>query len=175
MLASLGFFVFDMATLPFQELQRRTSWRHASTSRIGARPASQFLGPNDDSFRITGVIYPGVAGSADSLDTLRDMGAQGDAWPLVTGDGTVHGAYKIDSVQDGRSQFYPNGAAREIEFTADIFRVDDDQVLAADAAGGVGEDLDPAAREDLDPAIASDQDAPAAEDPDPVAGDGDDG
>lgn len=156
MMMSWGFFVFEMATLPFQELQRRTSWRHGSTSRILARPASQFLGPDDDSLQVSGTVYPDLTGDPGGLDTLRDMGGQGDAWPLVSGDGYVHGAFKLDSVQEGRRLFYPNGAPREIDFTATFFRVDEDQVLAADAAGGVGEDFDPVAREDIDPAIAGD-------------------
>ncbi|MBP6876570.1 MAG: phage tail protein [Phenylobacterium sp.] len=155
MMMSLGFFIFEIGTLPYQDLQRRTSWRHAATSRIGVRPAFQFLGDDDDSINIAGVIFPALTGDPGGLDTLRDMGRTGDAWPLVAGDGTVHGAFKLDSVQDGRREFFPDGTAREIEFSLVLFRVDDDQVLSADAAGGVGEDLDPIVDYDLDPAVTS--------------------
>ncbi|SUJ23459.1 Phage protein U [Sphingomonas paucimobilis] len=45
MLLSLGLFAFGIDTLAFDEIQRKSSWRHATATRIGARDASQFHRP----------------------------------------------------------------------------------------------------------------------------------
>ena len=52
MMMTLGMFVFGLPTLAYQELQRTTEWRHASTSRIGTNPASQFLGRGEDTLSL---------------------------------------------------------------------------------------------------------------------------
>ncbi|HFW3091697.1 TPA: phage tail protein, partial [Salmonella enterica subsp. enterica serovar Reading] len=39
MMATLGLFVFVLQTAPYQEMQQEISWRHATNSRIGQRPA----------------------------------------------------------------------------------------------------------------------------------------
>ena len=45
MMMALGLYVFGLYTVPYQQLQRQMSWRHPANSRIGKRPARQFLGP----------------------------------------------------------------------------------------------------------------------------------
>ncbi|MDG4344400.1 phage tail protein, partial [Pseudomonas aeruginosa] len=52
MMLSLGMFVFSLHTLAYQEFQRQTEWRHASSSRIGAQPARQFVGRGDDAITL---------------------------------------------------------------------------------------------------------------------------
>ena len=59
MMLSLGMFVFSLHTLAYQEFQRQTEWRHASSSRIGAQPARQFVGRGDDAITLPGVLLPG--------------------------------------------------------------------------------------------------------------------
>ena len=45
MMMTLGMFVFEVKSLPYQQLQRASQWRHASQSRVGQRPGYQYLGP----------------------------------------------------------------------------------------------------------------------------------
>lgn len=125
MMLSLGLFVFELASLPFQDLQRDTSWRHARTSRVGARPASQFLGVDDDTITIAGVLLPALAGDASSLETLRQMGDDGDAYALVDGRGRVHGSWVIDRLGEGQTIFFEDGTPRKIDFMIGLHRVDD--------------------------------------------------
>ena len=73
----LGYFVFSLYTLAYQELQRQIAWRHASTSRVGARPAHQFLGPDEEQLTLSGVLLPEFAGSRLSLELLEAMAATG--------------------------------------------------------------------------------------------------
>ncbi len=51
MLMSLGLFPFSLPTLAHDELSRRTAWRHATASRIGARDATQYVGPGPSAIR----------------------------------------------------------------------------------------------------------------------------
>lgn len=159
---SLGLFVFELGTLPYQDLQRRTAWRHAETSRVGARPASQFVGPASDDFNLAGHILPAMTGDAAGLDTLREMGDSGEAWPLTAGDGTVHGAFRINMVGDTRTNFHQDGTAQRIEFDLNLTRVDDADALSPDARSS-------ASSADPDPVLPGvDQDPAGGADPDPA-------
>jgi len=128
MMMCLGMFVFGMPTLAYQEFQRETEWRHGSTSRIGARPARQYLGPGDDTVTLPGLLVPELCGSALSLDVLRIMADSGRAWPLVEGTGRIYGLYVIESLSETRTLFFQDGAARRIEFTLKLSRVDESRV-----------------------------------------------
>jgi hypothetical protein len=128
MMLTLGMFQFELLTLPFQQMSRKTSWRHGRTPRFGARDASQFLGPGEDKVTLSGALVPGVAGSFGSLDTLRDMAADGEAYALVDGQGRVIGTFVIDSLDESRSTFLVDGQARKGDFTVELTRIaEDDQ------------------------------------------------
>lgn len=121
---ALGLFVFSIDTLAFDELQRKTDWRHGAAERFGAAPAFQYLGPGADTISLPGVLMPELVGAVASLDRLREMAATGDAWPLVQSDGRIIGQYIIRNIDDRRTNFLPGGAARRIEFAIDLERVD---------------------------------------------------
>lgn len=124
MLMALGLFVFEMGTLPYQELQRRRDWRHERSARVGVRPATQFLGPGEDTITLQGTLIPELAGKASSIDQLADMADEGDDLALVDGDGNVFGYFVITAIDDRRSVFLDNGIARKIDFAIDLARVD---------------------------------------------------
>lgn len=134
MMMALGLFVFGMHTVAYQELQRQTDWRHPSTSRVGTNPARQFLGRGDDTITLPGVLVSGLTGTQISLDTLRSMADTGKAWTLIEGTGRVYGIYVIESISETRSYFFKDGAARRIEFTLTLQRVDDSDL---DVLGGI--------------------------------------
>ena len=124
MLLALGMFTFGISTLAFDELARRASWRHATLPRIGARDAVQFTGPGEETIAIPGSVYHEIADGDVSLDELRRMAATGDAWSLVDGMGYVYGAFVITGIDDRRKAFFPNGKPRQIDFSIDLLRVD---------------------------------------------------
>jgi hypothetical protein len=128
MMMALGMFVFGMHTLAYQEFQRQNDWRHGSTSRIGARPARQYLGPGDETITLPGVLLPEIAGSTLSLDTLRVMADTGKAWSLIEGTGRIYGIYVIESLSETKTVFFSDGAARRIEFNLVLKRVDDSRI-----------------------------------------------
>lgn len=139
MMMALGMFVFSLPTLAYQELQRQTEWRHATSSRVGTNPASQFAGRGDDRITLPGLILPEVGGTQLSLDTLRMMADTGKAWPLIEGTGKIMGIWVIESVSETRSIFFKDGAARRIEFSISLKRIDDgkNDMLASLIGSGV--------------------------------------
>ncbi|CAN7594902.1 phage tail protein [Variovorax paradoxus] len=146
----LGLFVFALDTLSYQELQRRSSWKHASQARVGARNASQYLGPGDDVITLTGVVMPEFVGDPVSLSMLRLMADQGAAWVLVEGTGTIYGAFVITEMQETKTLFHVDGEARRIEFTITLQRVDEDadetaEQMISDSMGDLGALLQDAA------------------------------
>jgi phage protein U len=134
MMMSLGMFIFSLETLAYQELQRQTEWRHGSTSRIGTNPARQFLGRGEDSISMPGILLPALAGTTLSLDTLRAMADTGKAWPLIEGTGRILGIWVIENISETKTLFFQDGAARRIEFTIALKRIDDGRVDLLGAA-----------------------------------------
>lgn len=134
MMMALGLFVFGMHTVAYQELQRQTDWRHPSTNRVGTNPARQFLGRGNDTITLPGVLVSGLTGTQISLDTLRIMADTGKAWTLIEGTGRIYGIFVIESISETRSYLFKDGAARRIEFTLTLQRVDDSDL---DILGGI--------------------------------------
>ena len=137
MMMALGLFVFGLHTVPYQQLQRQVSWRHPSASRVGARPTRQFVGRGDETITLSGVLYPEITGGKISLAALEAMADEGMAWPLIEGTGWFYGLYVIEEISTTATTFFPDGAARRIEFSMKLTRTDDEPSLL----GTVGKNL----------------------------------
>ncbi|MDI5893068.1 phage tail protein [Halomonas rhizosphaerae] len=127
MMMAYGMFVFALGTAPYQELQRQTAWRHEGQGRVGKRPARQYLGPGDDTITLTGTLLPHFTGGQQNLNQLRQMAAEGAAWPLIEGNGTFYGLYVIESLNENKSHQMRDGSAQRIGFSLTLQRVDDDR------------------------------------------------
>lgn len=125
MMMTLGFFVFSRLSVPYQASQHDMVWRHPTNSRVGARPSAQFIGVGDETLTLSGVLMPEITGGELSLEALRKMADTGKAYPLIEGRGTVTGFFVIEKISKGRSEFFSDGAARRIEFTIELKRVDE--------------------------------------------------
>lgn len=121
-LMTLGMFVFEMQTTPYNTYDRFTEQRWETQARAGAAPAAQWLGPGDDSITLEGVLAPELTGGAKHLDTLRKMANGGKAWILVDGNGAERGRWYIESVSEKGSFLTANGQARKIEFSVRLGR-----------------------------------------------------
>lgn len=86
MMLILGLFVFRLQTLPYQTLQRNVDYRWPSNSRIGLRPALQFLGVSEEKITLSGVLMPEITGGKVSMQLLDAMAVDGRAWPLLEGN-----------------------------------------------------------------------------------------
>ncbi|GKX48559.1 phage tail protein [Pectobacterium carotovorum] len=124
MMLTLGLFVFQLQTLPYQNMQRNVDYRWPSNSRVGQRPALQFLGIEDEKITLSGELLPEITGGTLSLLMLETMADQGRAWPLIEGSGTIYGVFVVNSISQTKTDFFPDGRARRIEFTITLTRVD---------------------------------------------------
>ena len=107
-LATLGFFVFHTATIPYHGIDRSQSWRHPHKSIVGQAE-----------------LRPEVTGGDGSIDWLRDMADSGQPYPLILGTGTLLGSYVITDIQDKQSQLMYDGKARAISFSMSLKKVAD--------------------------------------------------
>nr|WP_317893800.1 phage tail protein [uncultured Sphingomonas sp.] len=124
MLMALGMFPFDLPLLAYEELQRRTDWRHARNPRVGARDATQFTGPGDDTINLSGTAYAELCAGRASLDELRRMADGGEARSLVDGAGYIYGAFVITALDEKHKAILPDGTPLRIDFSLDLLRVD---------------------------------------------------
>jgi len=124
-LMALGMFLFEIGTLPFDELQRKTDWQHARSARVGARDATQFVGPGDETVSLSGAVYTELTDGRVSIDDLRALADAGEALPLVDGSGTVYGNFVITALDERHAYLMADGTPRRIDFGLDLLRVDD--------------------------------------------------
>ena len=124
----LGLFVFELDSVPYQSAQQQMGWRHPANARVGLIPARQYLGRDDESITFSGVLYPEISGGEVSLAMLRAMADAGKAYVLIDGTGLLLGLFTIESIDVTRTVFFKNGAARRLEFSLSLKRVDDDAV-----------------------------------------------
>lgn len=136
MMMALGLYVFALRTVPYQALQYQRSWRHAVNSRINRRPATQFIGPDNDVLTLSGVLLPALTGGRLSLLTLEQMAEQGKAWSLIEGSGIIYGMFVIEGLSQTKTEFFSSGMPRRIEFTLTLKRVDETQT---DALGSLSD------------------------------------
>lgn len=140
MMMALGMFVFEVKSLPYQQLQRQSAWRHNSQNRVGQRPAYQYLGPGEDTITLSGTLLPELTGGRMTLDDVRIMADEGKAWPLIEGSGRVYGYWAIQSVQETSTTFFRDGVPRRIEFSINLVRVDDSNFEAFRSAAATNRD-----------------------------------
>lgn len=117
MMMALGMFVFSLRTAAYQELQRVTNWRHPSNSRVGSTPAYQFTGKGEDTITLKGEIYHELTWLRSTIDILRQMANTGKAYTLIEGTGYFYGLVIIESLDETKTYFFKDGAARKTEFT----------------------------------------------------------
>ena len=115
-LAALGMFIFARQTVPFQTLDRQSSWRHPTNSVVGAMPKAQFTGKESETVTINGKLIPEITGGRFSIKALELMADSGGAFPLIDG-GTfeIIGFFVIESLQETRSELFGDGAPRAID------------------------------------------------------------
>ncbi len=70
MMMVYGMFVFELKTLPHQQLQQHKTWRHVKNERINRSASWQYIGAGDDQITLSGVLYPEITGGEVSLSVL---------------------------------------------------------------------------------------------------------
>lgn len=126
MMMIYGMFVFQLSTLPHQQIQQSRNWRHVKNERINRSASWQYIGAGDDTIMLSGLLYPEITGGEVSLTALTSQAYVGRPWPLIDGVGQIYGMYVITGLNTTRSELDRYGRARKIEFTVTFERVDED-------------------------------------------------
>ena len=126
MMMIYGMFVFQLSTLPHQQIQQSRNWRHVKNERINRSASWQYIGAGDDTITLSGLLYPEITGGEVSLTALTTQAYAGRPWPLIDGVGQVYGMYVITALNTTRSELDRYGKARKIEFTVTFQRVNED-------------------------------------------------
>ncbi|HBV7599011.1 TPA: phage tail protein [Escherichia coli] len=126
MMMIYGMFVFQLSTLPHQQIQQSRNWRHVKNERINRSASWQYIGAGDDTITLSGLLYPEITGGEVSLTALTSQAYVGRPWPLIDGVGQIYGMYIITGLNTTRSELDRYGRARKIEFTVTFERVDED-------------------------------------------------
>ncbi|MCF7295084.1 phage tail protein [Escherichia coli] len=136
MMMIYGMFVFELRTLPHQQLQQNKSWRHVKNERINRSASWQYIGSGEEQMTLSGVLYPEITGGEVSLSLLNTQAYTGCPWPLIDGTGQIYGMYVITGIQTTRSELDRYGKARKIEFSVSFQRCDEDlrEKLSASSA-----------------------------------------
>lgn len=133
MLMALDTFVFSLPQLAYQQLERQFAWRHASSERVGARAAHQYVGPGEETIELSGIVAPELTGQIASLARLRELAGQGRPLALVSGTGEVLGSFVITSQRETQTLHFADGTPRRIDFQLSLLRTDDPAGQAARA------------------------------------------
>ncbi|HHL3392921.1 TPA: phage tail protein [Klebsiella pneumoniae] len=126
MMMVFGLFVFELRTLPYQQLQLSRNWRHVKNDRVGRSAKWQYVGAGENQLTLGGLLYPEITGGNLSLGAVSTMAYTGLAWPLIDGLGSIYGMYVITGLQETHQEFDRFGKAKRIEFTLSLQRVDED-------------------------------------------------
>ncbi|HBT3299136.1 TPA: phage tail protein [Klebsiella pneumoniae] len=126
MMMVFGLFVFELRTLPYQQLQLSRNWRHVKNDLVGRSAKWQYVGAGENQLTLGGLLYPEITGGNLSLGAVSTMAYTGLAWPLIDGVGSIYGMYVITGLQETHQEFDRYGKAKKIEFTLSLQRVDED-------------------------------------------------
>ena len=127
MLGSLGYFVFNIDTVPYQGAALKSVWRHPKNPRIGTIAASQYTGREADTITLNCSLRPEINGGIGTINFLKAMADTGGGWPYIRGNGEYLGMFEIESIDQNESNYHMNGTPKEIEFSMTLCEVDDEQ------------------------------------------------
>ncbi|WP_130952521.1 phage tail protein [Klebsiella quasipneumoniae] len=125
MMMMFGLFVFELRTLPYQQLQLSRHWRHFKNDHVGQSAKWQYVDAGENQLTLGGLLYPEITGGNLSLGAVSTMAYTGLAWPLIDGVGSIYGMYVITGLQETHQEFDRYDKAKKIEFTLSLQRVDE--------------------------------------------------
>jgi probable phage-related tail protein len=129
-MAALGMFVFTRTTIPFQTLDRESTWRHPTNSVVGAMPRTQFTGKEGEKITISGRLMPEITGGRFSIKALELMADSGGSFPFIEGATfELVGFFVIENISETRSEMFGDGAPRAIDFSMTLKRTDDPKLI----------------------------------------------
>lgn len=123
---AVGDFRFSINTAAYEELSRSASYRWVSQARVGRRPAQQYVGPGEETLRLSGRVYPHFRGGLGQIKAMRDIAETGEPQLIVDGLGYVSGLWVIKQVTEGQTRIDGEGIPRRQDFSLELARYGED-------------------------------------------------
>lgn len=117
---ALGAYRFALATAAHQNLQRKTEYPWTAQERLGRTPARQKVRKGDDRITLSGIIHPHFRGGLGQIDAMRAEADRDEPLLLIDGKGIVFGLWVIESITEGQSEFFADGAPRSQKFRLEL-------------------------------------------------------
>jgi phage protein U len=121
----LGPFRFSVGTAAYDELTRASRWDWKSVDRVGAIPALQYTGPQNETVTMSGRLTPPLTGGIEQLARMRAMADFGRALPLITGTGRLLGMWVIESIDDTGTNHFKDGYPKLTTFNITLKKYGD--------------------------------------------------
>jgi hypothetical protein len=121
----LGAFAFEAIGFGYDGVQHKVQTPWADVAVAQTLNQQQWTGPTSDEVTIKGVLFPVEHGGQGSLDGLIAAAKAGVPLMLVSGDdmqGTIHGTYTIQSIDEDRSYHTAFGAPRRNAYSIQLKR-----------------------------------------------------
>lgn len=116
---AVGDFIFSVyQNTAFEQLVRTSHGGFSTLDRGGQQPASQQTGPALETIQLSGEILGNTGG--DALDRLREIQAARQPQPVVEGDGTVLGLWKVQQIVETKSKLIDDGTALKTKFSVSL-------------------------------------------------------
>jgi len=119
-LATLGWFVFNLRTVPFEKIAQQNTYKWAENTRFGQEAGAQFIGIGTESRTLSGTLAPELTGGPSGLDTLNEMAATGKCWHFLEGTGVSQGYWYITGVSRDSKHLIDDGRAQVIGFSVEL-------------------------------------------------------
>lgn len=125
-LLSLGPHIFQIDSLNFQRLRRRTEINAPEIARFGSMSATQFTGRKRGSVTISGLLFPDEFNDREEYEALRQTQAAGQpvvmtGWAVGTGTAAeVFGLVLILSVEDEQDRISRSGKGQRLSYTIEL-------------------------------------------------------
>lgn len=122
----LGDVEFSFQEGSMTAMERQTNWYIDRAEPIDGFGVAHARRKNYDQLRISGVVFPGTYGTAQSVQRLRDLGDTGEPQLLVDGEGTVYGYWLVSQVSESKSHLNATGVAQKSEYQLILESAGDD-------------------------------------------------
>lgn len=111
----IGAAVVDIYPLNFESVDRNSAATFAEKAVVGRRPILEAVGAGEETFELSGKLFPHKFGGLGALELLRSQMLAQETLPFMRGDGTPLGWVVITDLKDKSKFLGPQGVGRMVD------------------------------------------------------------
>lgn len=118
---------FEANGMGYEELTHQAGGRWKDHEIIGRRPTGQYMGPDKESVKLKGVVFPldNGAASVRGVKAMQASARAGEVFPLATGRGEMLGRFRLDKITRSEGMLIDNGAALKVSYDLEFMYQED--------------------------------------------------